>query len=46
MIYSWLSRYLPCGLAMALAAVCYACLVLLIYLVADSPEGEFRYINL
>jgi hypothetical protein len=26
--------------------VCYACLIILIYLVADSPEGQFRYISL
>lgn len=46
MLYSWLSHYLPRRSAIVVAAVCYACLVILIYLVADSPEGQFRYISL
>lgn len=46
MLYSLLRRYLPNGPALVLAALGYACLILLIYLVADSPDGQFRYINL
>lgn len=46
MLYSLLSSYLPRGTAIVLAALCYACLLLLMFLVADSPEGEFRYISL
>ena len=46
MLYTFLSRYLPHTPALVLTSVCYAGLILLVYLVADSPNGEFRYIDL
>jgi hypothetical protein len=46
MLYSLLSCYLPRRLAVVLTAACYACLLLLVILLADSPDGEFRYVRL
>jgi hypothetical protein len=46
LLYSLFNRHMPNAAALVLTAVCYACLLLLLYLVADSPDGEFRYISL
>ena len=45
MFYAFLCRHLPAKLAKAVAVVVYAVVIILMFLLANTDDAVFRYMN-